>query len=398
MIVPEKIDDFEALLGELEGLLTALVRVDTCNPPGNEANLIPVIENYLRGHGATDRHFTTLNHGDNRASLVVTVPGHATATGSTAGQMIGFAAHLDTVPIGEAETWSTDPFGAVLHNGRLYGRGAADMKGGLAAILTICAWYLAHTPPLGLRFIFTADEEFGGMGMKAVCSAGIMENLGFLVVAEPTNNRPALCEKGVAWFRYTFSGKTSHGSMPGEGVNALMLGFEFLKAATALVETACPAHPMLGANTFAVTTGHGGVKTNVIPDRAEFMVDCRLLPGASPIVETGLDKLEKDFTAAHPGFGIHRQPTLNMEAIEVSAAHPAVAKLAELSGQGPFGVFYFTDGAEVLSAYPDMPFTIIGPGAPGECHTPNESVELAQLADAARLYRCFIEAAGPFLL
>jgi succinyl-diaminopimelate desuccinylase len=375
---------------EIRDIFFSLLRVNTSNPPGNEAELALRIRGYLLGQGANARDFHFVDHGNGRGSLVFRLRGTNPAVS------VGFAGHLDTVPAGNLADWSSDPFEPLERDGLVYGRGAADMKGGLAAMLALCvSWLRRGPPPVDIVCFFTADEESAGAGMNALYDAGLLENLSFLVVAEPTGLRPALCEKGLAWYDVTVRGKTSHAAMPEKGANALELGYAWLNRVKRKVVSAAKADPLLGRNTFSVTQAQGGVKINVIPDQAAFALDIRLLPGKAPDWE-GVETLFREeadrLGAAHPGFSAVWERRDCRAALQTDPGHPAVRWFLEQGKNGkPVGALYFTDASLIIPRYPRLPFIIFGPGDPAECHRPDEKIPLASVGEAAAQYYCFVD-------
>jgi succinyl-diaminopimelate desuccinylase len=373
---------------EIRDIFFSLLRVNTANPPGNEAALALRIREYLLGQGARAEDFLFVDHGDGRGSLVFRLGGKDPTIS------VGFAGHLDTVPGGNREDWSCDPFEPLERNGLVYGRGAADMKGGIAAMLALClSWLRKGPPPVDIVCFFTADEESAGMGVRALCDAGLLENLSFLIVAEPTGLRPAVCEKGLAWYDVTARGKTSHAAMPGKGANAIELGYAWLDRVKRKVVSASKADPLLGKNTFSITQAQGGVKINVIPDQAAFALDIRLLPGEAlgwEGVETLFREQADRFAAAHPGFSVSWERRDCREALQTDTRHPAVRWFLDRSGK-PIGVYYFTDASLIIPRLPKLPFIIFGPGDPAECHRPDEKIPLASIGEAAAQYYCFID-------
>ena len=376
-------------------ILSELICVDTQNPPGNEETLVEKILAMLAGRGAPAQNPRILRHGGGRASLALCLPGKDETV------RIGFAGHMDTVPAGSLGAWDSPPLVPTARGGRIYGRGAADMKGGVAAMLAVYLHYAQNPPPMTLEFFFTADEEAGGTGIAAMVEAGYFNGLSFLFVCEPTGCRPALREKGLAWLTFRFAGKTSHASLPSAGVNALELGFMYLSEAKRIIGPLFGGDDLLGQNTFSVTMANGGVKVNMIADEAEFLVDLRLLPhpGGLHAVEVELDRLVASFEAAHPGLRIERTLQNHRHALQANETDPAlqcITRICAENGHMSCAVLYFTDASLVVPAHPALPFVILGPGEAAECHCPNESIDPASIAEAAQIYCCFIhQAAGP---
>jgi succinyl-diaminopimelate desuccinylase len=380
-------------IAEIETLLASLIGINTVNPPGNEAALAGFIKDCLGREG--EGSFFLMDHGKGRASMVFDIPGHNPA------RTIGFAGHLDTVPAGEGADWLSDPFTAERRGGFVYGRGAADMKGGLAAMLLLARFYLRTVPPVNLRFIFTADEETSGMGAAVLGDAGWFRDLSFLVVCEPTDGYPVICEKGLLWYDFTVQGKASHAAMPEQGINALETGYEYLAVVkeqiAALPVERSSAVKLLGGNTCSITLGSAGIKINVIPDRSAFSVDVRLVPGTGvEQVEAVFDQTARKFERRYPGLVIYRHCRENRAALETDMRHPATAFFADLcgreAGKQPRGVYYFTDASIIIPACPNLPFIILGPGLPSDCHSPNEKVAPESVAEAVSRYYQFVEA------
>lgn len=370
-------------------ILKRLVSTDSSNPPGNECRMAELIEALLRGR---DVRFRRFDHGENRTSLVAEV-------GPSHGPAIGFAGHLDTVPAGDPESWAEPPFSAAMKDGLLYGRGAADMCGGLTAMLLLMLHYTgadSAAPPCRLRFFFTADEESGGMGITALRNAGELDGLSGLVFCEPTDCRPGIAEKGTVWMELTVHGVGCHASLPQKGVNALELGMRFLSRIQPYLDTA-PFDPFYGGSTCAVTQANAGIKINMVPALAGFSCDIRLAPGG-PSVENltcFLQKLRKEFESEHPGLKVEysfsncRHPLL---ADTSCTFYKAVCKAASRipANFEPVLVSFYTDASLVIPFSP-VPFVILGPGCPHECHRANEKIDPNSILLSAELYRNLIE-------
>ena len=165
-------------------LTQALVRTNSINPPGDEAATAALVTKQLEGSGFRVEHHS---FGSKRYNLIADLPGSASAE-----TPLVLTGHLDTVPLGSA-SWRQDPFGGEIDGGRLYGRGASDMKAGIAA-MTLAAIRAAAGPRLrrGLRLVFTGGEETGCQGALALRANGMLGAASGIVVGEPTANRIAL--------------------------------------------------------------------------------------------------------------------------------------------------------------------------------------------------------------
>jgi succinyl-diaminopimelate desuccinylase len=190
--------------------------------------------------------------------------------------------------------------------------------------------------------------------------------------------------------------------MPEAGVNALDLGHEYLKTAGREIATLAEENPLLGRNTCSVTQCSAGVKINVIPDRADFSVDIRLVPRPGTDqkqVETILRSAAAEYERNYPGLSINWECRDHRPALETDAGHPAVAWLirscAEDAGKQPVGVYYFTDASLVIPHYAALPFIIMGPGKSAECHCPDEKIAPESIEELINRYCRFAEELRP---
>ena len=199
--------------------------------------------------------------------------------GESDGAPIFWNGHLDTVPYGDTGEWKTDPAVPVERDGFLYGRGASDMKSGLAAMVyALCEYKKSGRPvPRTIRFLGTCDEEKGGIGAREILKEVPETSIGTLLIGEPTGCRLGMAQKGCLWLEIEAHGKTSHGAYPQEGCNAV----EQAMALTGEIETYVRSftHPVLGASTAQVTQISGGVAPNMTPNT------CRILTGGRSRLE-----------------------------------------------------------------------------------------------------------------
>jgi len=361
-------------------LTRRLVRAETINPPGNESRCVAILAPLLKDAG-----FTIAEHpfGPNRASLV------ARLGGRDGRPPLAFTGHVDTVPLG-ARPWSRDPFAAEIDGDRLYGRGASDMKAGVAAFVDACI-RLRHEIAAGpgVLLVVTAAEETGCEGARALAQTpGALGSAGALVIAEPTANEPLVGHKGALWLRATAEGVTAHGSMPEHGINAVM------KAARAAVRLDDfdfneKRHDVLGAPTLNVGTFHGGLNVNSVPDRAEIGLDLRTIPGQS-------HARLKDAVAARMGTDVSLASIMDVEAIWTDPADPWIAEVfrtvADAVGKRPQvrGVSYFTDGALLKPALGGVPAVVLGPGEPQLAHQTDEYCLVSRIDQAVAIYQSLI--------
>ncbi len=298
-----------------------------------------------------------------------------------------FEAHSDTVPVAGM---TVPPFGGKVEGGRLYGRGACDDKGPLAAMLLGIRRFLdAGRPfPVTTWLVSTCDEEIGATGARAL---GLRPDAA--IVGEPTELRIYTAHKGAVRWRIATRGRSAHSSTPDRGVNAIVA----MTAVIARLDGAYRAtlasrpHPVLGAPTLSIGTIRGGTQLNVVPDRCEIEVDRRLVPGetaeaATAEVRAALAGLDVEFTE------LNRYPAFE-ERPEAPVARLAAAGCRAALGAAEFGSAPWCSNAGIFKAA-GIPCVLFGPGSTAQAHTPDEYIELDQVDRAARAYAAMIAAAG----
>lgn len=306
---------------------------------------------------------------------------------------LALVTHLDTVPRGDL----TERARAVaFENGRVYGRGACDAKGPLAAMLIALRSLRERRDDLRVNVQVAAmvDEEHTFQGaLTYVEHFTPATRPAAAIVGEPTRLEVVIAHKGVLRFRLETHGRAVHTSNPSQGVNAVDKMTDVLvalRAAFAVEQP--PPHPLVGAATFTVAEIAGGTAPNVVPDRCTAVIDRRLLPGEPPEAvlawwDAELDRLR----AADPQLQVMRgEPFVLTEGLETAADSPltlaALAARAAVCGPStPIGVPYGTDGS-TLSPRGGIPTIVLGPGDIAQAHTADEWVEVAQLVQAAAIY------------
>lgn len=357
-------------------LTRELVRIDTVNPPGNEAAAIRLLAGLLEDAGFAVR---LVDLAPGRPNLVARLDG---SDGDAAA--LGFTGHVDVVPIGEAP-WHRDPFGGESDGDRLVGRGSADMKGGVAAmVMAACAAARRGRGRAGLELVLTAGEEIGCAGAaRLVAAPSVLGRVGALVVGEPTGMAPRFGHRGVIWLRLRFRGRTAHASTPEEGDNAV------LKAARAALLLAGHgfdglSHAMLGRPTLNVGRIDGGLNLNSVPDAATLGVDLRTLPGQTRAgIVAALARLLPEAEI---------EPLVDCPPIWSDPAHPWLVRVAELAsgvtggGSGSPTAPFATDAGYLTPAYGGPPTVILGPGETEQAHKTDEWCSQRRIEQATELY------------
>ena len=247
-----------------------LVRIKSVNPPGDELQAAEYVAAVLKKIGL---EVELIKHSATRASVLARLKSSRKRPG------LLYNGHLDTVPIG-SEKWTHKPFDADLSEGKIWGRGTSDMKGGLA-VLMAAAKGLAEARILlqgDLIIAATAGEEEDSLGATAVAPQPDLGPVQAIVIPEPSYNDLYVAEKGAFWLEITTQGKTAHGSMPELGRNAIIM-MMMLVSELGKMTFRYEEHHLLGGFTHSINTIAGGMKTNVVPDQCVATVDMRTVPG-----------------------------------------------------------------------------------------------------------------------
>ena len=250
-------------------LLCDAINIVTVNPDGKETVLAGFIADYLKDTGCSVE-ITEFSSG--RANVI------AILKGCKNGKALLVNGHLDTVPFGSRDGWDDPPDCATIKDGKLYGRGSSDMKGGLCAALYAFKQLASEgfIPQNDIVFIGTGDEETLGLGAQAVVKSGLLDRVGRIVIGEPTGNEISVASKGTLWLEFTIHGKTSHGAYPWEGINAAEIAYTLFSELKKLVGK--ETHPYLSNPTCTLTKIQGGVKVNMLPDVCTMTLDIRTVP------------------------------------------------------------------------------------------------------------------------
>lgn len=357
-------------------LTRKLIAFDTTNPPGQERACAEFLGKELEDAGFAVRLY---EFADGRASLVARIKG-------TSDKLpICFSGHIDTVPPGAAP-WKMDPFNGEMDGGRIYGRGAADMKGGVAAMV-VAALSVAKLPgrKAGMTLVLTAGEETGCDGAFFLAAyEGALSKAGALVVGEPTANYPVVGHKGALWIQALATGVAAHGSMPEKGINAIYRAADAVQKLREFDFDIAP-HPILGPPTLNVGTISGGMNINSVPDRAVIGIDIRTVPGLGnrAVFErlTGYLGGDLEFTRLTDveGFASDVRSEWVREVFDVM--EPMLKERPE-----PRGVTYFTDAAALIPALGNPPTVILGPGSPEMAHKTDEWCAVSKIEEAVEAY------------
>ena len=360
-------------------LTVDLIRFDTINPPGQEEACTRHLEKLLVDAGFA---CSIVPLAEGRPNLVARIGG------SDGKPPLAFTGHTDTVPLG-LKPWSVPTHDGLIRDGRVWGRGASDMKAGVAAFVAAAiemAPRLAGTP--GIVLYITAGEETGSAGAFKLAERGMRGEAGALVVAEPTSNRPLCGHKGAMWLKAITQGVTAHGSMPDQGVNAVYAAARAVGKLEAF-DFNVARHPIMGGATLNVGTVTGGINVNSVPDRAEIGIDMRTLPG--------MDHARlREQIASYLGPEVEIATMVDVEGVwtdpndpwmrDVFAISEAVRSVASKVEAAP----YFTDASALTPALGSVPTTILGPGPAHLAHQTDEWCEVERIVEGQQIYERLI--------
>ncbi|MBB3129087.1 acetylornithine deacetylase/succinyl-diaminopimelate desuccinylase family protein [Paenibacillus rhizosphaerae] len=386
---------------ELLDIVCGLIRIPSENPPGREEAAARYVLKLLRDEGIE----AELQWAAPQRPNVV-----ARLKGTAEGPALLYNGHLDVVPAGEG--WSEDPFAAVVRGGEMIGRGAADMKSGVAAMLYAAILLHRRGCPFAgeLLLLFNVDEERENAGMRHFLRSGVHAD--YAVIGEPTGLGICTAHKGVGRYRIRTAGVAGHAAKVLEPDNAIPKMAALISALEPLRSRLKEsADPLLGYATLNVTQIKGGTAPNIVPQHCEIEVDRRVIPGET--AEQVLKQLKEALNAASgagvsgglsagagsgEGLGeIAGEVTYEVDdylfipASTIPQDHELVQALVDatcdvLGKPSAIGIFEATCEAPFLSIDRGIPTIIFGPGSLDQAHVKDERVPVRQIADAAKVY------------
>ncbi len=375
-------------MSETHSLLQDLVRLPSVNPMGRavsghqflEGRVTDYLERFFR---RLDVPYARTTVAPGRQNIVARFDAGSATT-------LLFEVHQDTVPV---DGMTIDPFAGEIRDGKLYGRGACDVKGGMAAMLTAFARAVREKPTgaANLLLACTVDEEHTFLGVQKLAADGLKADMA--IVAEPTRLQIVDLHKGVVRWKVRTEGRACHSSRPDQGVNAVYRMGHVLplieEYANRLMRS--PGHPRLGPPTLSVGRIEGGVSVNTVPDGCAIELDRRLLPGESP------DAAWRDFrdylaeTSPVPVICDAMWlacPALSSDRADVVRARLGRAIDAVEGSHTVLAVPFGTDASTIADA--GVPAVVFGPGDIAQAHTKDEWIDLGELDRAAEIQFRFV--------
>jgi succinyl-diaminopimelate desuccinylase len=364
--------------------LGELVRTESYNPPGDTRKIIEVVK----------RKAHTFPVSVSCPSSDPGKPNILLSCGGDGGPQLLFNSHLDTVPPGDPSRWKEGPFSGKILKGTLFGRGSADAKGsGAAMVMAQKALTLAGVKLSGKWTVnLVADEESGGtLGTRFIRDQKLVVP-DFVVIGEITGNRIATAEKGTLIMEVTTYGRSAHASTPWEGINAISKMATFLTRLEAdqFSKFARRRHPLTPPPSINFGTIAGGVKSNMVADICQASIDRRTLPNEA--TETALQEIQEvleNLKKEDPELDVKLEVLRTGSPIDTPLDSPIVryaqkaCSLLNLPAE-PVGYAQASDGR--FFAEKGIPTVLIGPGDASQAHTVDESIGIAQVLEATRLY------------
>ena len=331
---------------------------------------------------------TEVNYAPGRSNLVITLHG------DQPGKTLGLAGHLDVVSPGDVTAWQHPPFAGEMDADNVYGRGASDMKGGLAALINVLLDLLAEKRSFAgtIRLFATVGEETGNYGAAQLTHQGFADELDALIVAEPSHLQVEYTHRGVIDYELAAEGKAAHSADPAAGNNAIDQLFRFYQALTALMAQKTAVDPVLGPLLHNVTQIAGGEQINSIPARARLYGNIRTTPlyPNQPLMAE-IDALVAQLNQApenkltltyhYPESPLPGNPQAPFVQLFHQVASNTLGQPVEIVGDGGA-----TDASEFIRAAQKFPVVIFGPGnASG--HQVDEYIAIKDYLAAITIYQ-----------
>ena len=362
-------------------ILAQLISFDTTSSRSN-LDLIRWIEAYLAQHGVASS--LTFNREGTKANLYATI-------GPTGVAGICLSGHTDVVPT-TGQPWTADPYTLVERDGKVFGRGTADMKGFIACVLAAVPAFVAGVREVPIHLAFSYDEEVGCVGVRGLLAALAKEPVKPLavIIGEPTLMHVARGHKGKQAYRVVVEGRAGHSALTHLGVNAIEYACDlisFLRNKANTLRDEGPHDEAYEPAYSTIQTGKvsGGIAVNVIPERCEFDFEIRHLPSDDVVAMIdevsafARETVEPQMRAVDPACGVHFQRISAYPGLLGRGAHGLQSFCCGLTGiQQMITLSFGTEGG--LFEAMDIPAIVCGPGSIEQAHRPDEWIELDQLA------------------
>lgn len=363
-------------------ILKDMVNIDSTN--GHEEQVANYLQKLLAEHGIESEK---VQYDVDRASLV-------SGIGSSDEKVLAFSGHMDVVDAGDVSKWKFPPFEAAEHEGKLYGRGATDMKSGLAAMVIAMIELHEEKQKLNgkIRLLATVGEEVGELGAEQLTQKGYADDLDGLIIGEPSGHRIVYAHKGSINYTVKSTGKNAHSSMPEFGVNAIDNLLLFYNEVEKFVKSIDATNEILGDFIHNVTVINGGNQVNSIPEKAQLQGNIRSIPEmdnetVKQVLVKIINKLNKQENVnLELIFDYDKQPVFSDKNSDLVHIAKSVASDIVKEEIPLLGISGTTDAAEFTKSKKEFPVIIFGPGNETP-HQVNENVSIENYLEMVDVYK-----------
>ncbi|MBD7894800.1 ArgE/DapE family deacylase [Limosilactobacillus sp. Sa3CUN2] len=366
-------------------ILSKLISIKSEN--SNEAEVADYIESLFKPYQGQNIKIDRIQYAPGRDNLVVTI--------GEGNKLLGFSGHEDVVSAGDISQWSSDPYSAKIKDGKLYGRGASDMKSGLAALIIAMLDMLeSHEVPGKIRLLCTVGEETGEYGAAQLVKKGYADGLSGLIIAEPGNNMTEIgyTSKGVIDYVVTSIGKQAHSSQPQNGINAIDHLVDFANQVKPIMDSFDKVNPVLGKLTHVQSVFQGGSQINSVPARAIIKGNIRTIPEyPNKIVFNALNGLVEKLNQK-PGYNLSIRYSFPEEAMPGDKNAPLIKLMEKVHDEifdtsvNVVGQSGASDGSEFLHGKGNFAIAEIGPGNNTQ-HQTDENVDVEVFHKSIEFYK-----------
>lgn len=363
-------------------LLQEMIKIDSTN--GNEKEVSTYLENVFLAHGIKSQQ---VEYSEGRSSLVTEV--------GKGDKVLSFSGHMDVVSAGDTSEWTYAPFSGTEANGKIYGRGATDMKSGLAAMVVAMIELAEEKIDLKgrIRLLATVGEEVGLLGAKQLTEEGYAEGLAAMIIGEPTQNHIVYAHKGVFTYTVTSRGVSAHSSMPELGVNAVDKLFVFYQELQESLKKLTVENEALGKFVHNTSIVRGGNQINSVPEKAILTGNCRTIPEfdnqqIEDLLRGLIETINKKDSTSQLSLEINQSSSpmfSDKESRIVQVANHAAKTI--IGKEVPvIGISGGTDASEFSKAQQKFPIIIFGPGN-ATPHQVDECVDSENYLEMIEVYK-----------
>ncbi|HCJ4327596.1 TPA: ArgE/DapE family deacylase [Listeria innocua] len=363
-------------------ILKDIVNIDSTN--GHEEQVANYLQKFFAEYGIESKK---VQYDVDRASLVSEI-------GSNDGKVLAFSGHMDVVDAGDVSKWKFPPFEATEHEGKIYGRGATDMKSGLAAMVIAMIELHEEKQKLNgkIKLLATVGEEVGELGAEQLTQKGYADDLDGLIIGEPSGHRIVYAHKGSINYTVKSTGENAHSSMPEFGVNAIDNLLLFYNEVEKFVKSIDATNEILGDFIHNVTVIDGGNQVNSIPEKAQLQGNIRSIPEmdnetVKQVLVKIINKLNKQENVnLELIFDYDKQPVFSDKNSDLVNVAKRVASDIVKEEIPLLGISGTTDAAEFTKAKKAFPVIIFGPGNETP-HQVNENVSVENYLEMVDVYK-----------